>query len=86
MLSGVLKSARAIEVNIQIMRIFIKMRELLLNHKDLIIKLEQIERTVSSHDDQIVVLFEYLKKLMEEKEIRQEHESRKRIGFKKDNQ
>ncbi|MDJ0767048.1 MAG: ORF6N domain-containing protein [Myxococcota bacterium] len=84
MLSSVLRSARAIEVNIQIMRIFTKMRELLLNHKDLIIKLEQIERTVSSHDDQIIVLFEYLKKLMEEKEVRIEHESRKRIGFKKD--
>ncbi|MBK8501890.1 MAG: ORF6N domain-containing protein [Saprospiraceae bacterium] len=84
MLSSILNSDRAVEINIQIMRIFTKMRQLLLTHKDLLLKLEQIERTVSSHDDQIVVLFEYLKKLMEEKEIRQEQESRKRIGFKKD--
>lgn len=60
------------------------MRELLLSHKDLILKLEKIEQTVYSHDNQIVVLFQYWKKLMEEKELKQKQESRKRIGFKKD--
>lgn len=86
MLANVLRSGQAVQMSIRIIEVFVRMREMLLTHKDLLLKLEQIERTVSSHDDQIVVLFEYLKKLMEEKEIRQEHESRKRIGFKKDNQ
>lgn len=84
MLSSVLNSKQAIKMNIQIMRIFTKMKEMLLTHKDLLLKFEQIELTVSSHDNQIVVLFEYLKKLMEEKEIKQKQESRKRIGFRKD--
>ncbi len=84
MLANVLRSGQAVQMSIRIIEVFVKMREMLLTHKDLLLKLEQIERAVSSHDDQIVVLFEYLKKLMEEKDLRQEHESRKRIGFKKD--
>lgn len=84
MLSSVLNSKQAIKMNIQIMRIFTKMKEMLLTHKDLLLKFEQIELTLSSHDNQIVVLFEYLKKLMEEKELKQKQESRKRIGFRKD--
>ncbi len=83
MLSSVLKSKRAIEVNIRIMRIFTKMRELLLSHKDLILKVEKIEQNQLSQSHEIQVLFEYLKKLMEEKEEQSEQESRKRIGFKK---
>ncbi len=84
MLSSVLKSKRATEVNIHIMRIFTKMRELLLNHKDLILKVERIERTLEGHGHEIKVLFEYIKKLIEDKELRDEQDTRKRIGFRKD--
>ncbi len=84
MLANVLRSGQAVQMSIRIIEVFVKMREMLLTHKDLILKLEQIERTVSSHDDQIVVLFEYIKKLLEEKEARDEQSHRKRIGFKKD--
>ena len=84
MLSSVLNSDRAIEVNIQIMRIFYKMRLLIASHEELIKRLEMIERNMGNHDREIKVLFEYLKKLMEEKEFRTAQENRKQIGFKKD--
>jgi len=51
MLSGVLNSDRAIAVNIQIMRIFTKMRNLVLTHKDLLLKMEEIERKGSGQDE-----------------------------------
>ena len=83
MLSSVLRSDRAIELNIQIVRIFTKMREMLLTHKDLLIKLENLESTVSSNSDQLVVLFEHLKRLLEQSMLKQDQVERKKIGFKK---
>ena len=77
MLSCVLNSARAIEVNIQIMRIFTKMREMLLTHKDLLLKMEQLEKNVTGHDEKIRLLFRYLKKFIEDQK-----NPRKKIGFK----
>lgn len=85
MLSSVLKSKRAIKVNIQIMRIFTKMRKLLMSQKDLILKVEKIENKLEGQNYEIKVLFEYLKKLMQEKDQRFHQTSRKRIGFSKDN-
>ncbi len=84
MLSSVLKSEKAIAVNIRIVRVFTKMRELLLHHKDLVLRMEQIERNVSGQGEEIKVLFEYLKRLMAEKELRIEQDTRKRIGYKKE--
>jgi len=48
-----LKSQTAIEVNIQIIRVFIKMREMLLEHKDILIKVEEIEKQLMKHDNKI---------------------------------
>ena len=59
MLSSVLNSDRAIMLNIQTIRIFTKMREMLLMHKDILLKLEKIEREVSDHDKKIKLIFEY---------------------------
>ncbi len=53
MLSGVLNSETAVEVNIQIIRIFSLMRELLLTHKDILIKLEQMEKKMIKQDGKI---------------------------------
>ena len=61
MLSSVLSSDRAIAVNIQIIRIFARMREMLLAHKDLIEKFVQLEQKLSDHDDKILLIFEYLR-------------------------
>lgn len=77
MLSSVLHSERAIRVNIQIIRVYTKMRKLLLTHKDILLKLEQLERKAESHDEKIKLIFEYIKQL-----IQQKGEPRKRIGFK----
>jgi hypothetical protein len=51
MLSCVLNSERAIAVNIQIIRIFTRMREMLLTHKDILLQLEKIERKLGQHDE-----------------------------------
>jgi len=65
MLSSVLNSKRAIHVNIAIMRAFVKLRELLLTHKDLALKLEKLERKYQLHETDIQVIFEAIKKLLE---------------------
>jgi phage regulator Rha-like protein len=83
MLSSVLNSDRAILVNIQIIRIFTKMREMLLAHKDIIKKLSRIEERLADHDDKILLIFEYLKQLEHAKLEETELKERKRIGFKR---
>jgi hypothetical protein len=84
-LSSVLNSETAIEVNIQIIRIFTRMRELLLAHKDILLKLEQMEKKMikqggrlQKHDQDIKVIFECLKQL-----LNPPLEPRPRIGFRR---
>ena len=84
MLSSVLKSETAVEVNIQIIRIFSRIREVLLTHNDVLLKLAQLERTilnqdekVNKHEEEIQMIFNALKQL-----LNQPHEPRKKIGFK----
>jgi hypothetical protein len=76
MLASVLNSQRAVEVNIRIVRVFIKMREILLVHKDVLLKIEQIEKRIDSQDEKILVLFDYLKQLVSDKK-----KPRKAIGY-----
>ena len=64
MLSGVLNSAVAIKVHIQIIRVFAKMKELLLTHKDILLQLEKLEKKFESHDEQIQLIFEHLKEML----------------------
>ena len=77
MLASVLNSDRAIEVNIQIVRIFTQIREMLLTNKDILLKLEILEKKAAGHDEEIRVIFEALKRL-----INPPSEPRQRIGFK----
>ncbi|MFH1362583.1 MAG: ORF6N domain-containing protein [Candidatus Omnitrophota bacterium] len=65
MLSSVLNSERAIQVNITIMRAFVKLKELLLTHKDLAEKITELEKKYANHDDKIQLIFEAIKKLLE---------------------
>jgi len=83
MLSSVLRSERAEKVSIVIVDTFVKLRELMSTHKELMKKMEEIQQDVASHDDQIVVLFEHLKRLLEANESKNNQSSRKKIGFKK---
>ena len=78
MLSSVLGSKQAISVNIQVIRVFSKMRQLLLTSKDILLKLEQIERKAAQHDDDFRVIFAYLKELLEPPPT----EPVRKIGFK----
>lgn len=68
MLSSVLNSERAIEVNIQIMRVFTRLREMMITHKDLAHKLEGMERQLNNHEKKIVLIFDAIKRLLMEKE------------------
>jgi hypothetical protein len=82
MLSSVLNSDRAILVNIQIMRVFTKMRALLESHKEILRKLESIEKKEIEQDEKIILIFEYLKQLEQAKQEETVLKERKRIGFK----
>ena len=64
MLSGVLHSERAVQVNVAIMRTFVKIREMLESNKDLSKKLDQIERKLLQHDDQFKAVFAAIRQLM----------------------
>ncbi len=64
MLSSVLNTKLAIEVNIRIIRIFTKLRESILTNKDILLKLEQVERKMMSHDEELELIFKYLKELL----------------------
>ena len=73
MLSSILNSKRAIQVNIQIMRTFTKLREMIESHKDLKKKIEDIEK---KYDAQFQIVFEAIKKLIEP-----EVKPKRKIGF-----
>jgi len=79
MLSSVLNSDRAIKVNIQIMRTFVKLRELLLTHKELALKIEELEKKYSEHDEKIKDIFEAIRQLL----MPPKAEEKKIIGFQK---
>jgi len=82
MLSSVLNSDRAIMVNIQIMRVFTKLRALLESHAEIIRKLDSIERKDIEQDEKILLIFEYLKQLEQAKLEETNFRERKRIGYK----
>lgn len=68
MLSGVLKSKRAVRVNIAIMRAFVRLREVLSTHKELAFQFKELERKVGKHDEDIQAIFRAIQRLMAEPE------------------
>jgi len=76
MLSSVLRSKQAIQVNIAVMRAFVKLRQILSTHKDLAYKLKELEHKVEKHDTEIQAIFDAIRQMMviEEK-------PKRRIGF-----
>lgn len=79
MLSSVLNSKQAISLNIQIMRIFAKVRQMLSETFGLKLEIEEIKQKLQNQDKNIELVFNYLDELITKKET-----SRKRIGFKPD--
>ncbi|PWB25287.1 ORF6N domain-containing protein [Flavobacterium sp. HTF] len=80
MLSSILKSDKAIQTNIQIMRIFTKVRQMLLDTTEIKIDILQIQKKLENHDKNIELVFSYLDELTEKKENESE---RVKIGYKK---
>ncbi len=78
MLSGVLNSGIAIQVHIQIIQVLAKMREMLLTHKDILLQLEKIEKKLTGHDEDIALIFQYLKQLLNPPQT-----PRLKIGFRR---
>ncbi len=76
MLSSVLNSERAVEINIEIMRTFVRLRRMVLSNKDLAQKLDALERRVAGHDVHIRSLFEAIRQLMKPPEP-----NKRKIGF-----
>ncbi len=83
-LSNVLKSRRARRMSIRILEVFIKMREMLTTHKDILNRIENIVAKLDEHDDQILLIFEYLSQLEQSRQQQQDHENRKRIGYRQE--
>ncbi len=77
MLSSVLNSPKAIEVNIAIMRAFVQMRKFLETHKELALKIEELERSVGVLNENVQLIFESIRQLMQKKS-----EPMEPIGFK----
>jgi hypothetical protein len=81
MLSCILNSQKAIDSNIRIIRVFTKMREMLITHKDILLKLEHFEKQVVKNREDIQLIFEALKQFLNPLPI-----PRKQIGYKRKNQ
>jgi hypothetical protein len=63
MLSSVLHSDRAIQVNVAIMRVFVRLREMMTTHKELASKRSELETRIRDHDEKIVAIFEAIRRL-----------------------
>ena len=83
MLASVLNSGRAAQINIQVVRVFIKMRGMVLENKSIQNQLETIQEKLAEHDEKIILFFEYLKQLDQEKQYDIEQQVRKKIGYKR---
>ncbi|HQS53085.1 MAG TPA: ORF6N domain-containing protein, partial [Daejeonella sp.] len=81
MLSSVLNSSRAINVNIQIIRIFTRIRQMLMHNTELRLEIEKIKTKLDSQGNNMELVFRYLDELIEKKS---ESKPRKRIGYKPD--
>ena len=79
MLSSVLKSKRAREINIAIMRAFVSLRKMILSNAELKLEIEYIKKKVINHDKNIELVFQYLDELLEKKDIKK---PRTQIGYK----
>ena len=84
MLSSVLNSDEAIIVNIQIIRVFTRIRQLLETHAEILRKLEHIEKKEIEHDRKIILIFEYLRQLEQSRQQHDDQANRKRIGFRQE--
>lgn len=77
MLASVINSETAIQMNIQIVRVFMQLREMALTHKDVLVKLMKVEKKITEHDEDLKLLFKAIQNLLEEPK-----KERVKIGYK----
>jgi len=77
MLSSILNSETAIQVNIQIIRVFTKMKQAILDNKEIFLSIEKMEKKLTQHDEELQTVFKVLKNLLQQPEDK----NRNRIGF-----
>ena len=83
MLSGVINSDKAIQMNISIMRAFVQVRKIIYQQNDFIGQLEEIKKHLDNHDGQLTQIYDALENLLDENAAQQKWNERERIGFKK---
>lgn len=83
MLSGIINSPRAVQMNIAIMRAFVAMRKLAMTNKSVAEKLLKIEERLGGHDVQLKGIYDVIENLLDKKADEKNWEERERIGFKK---
>ena len=80
MLANVLRSERAMQMSIRIIELFVRMREMVFTHQDILHKLERIEAKVATHDEDIGTLFDHIREML----TPAPEQPRQRIGYKQD--
>jgi GMP synthase PP-ATPase subunit len=85
-LANVLRSGRAVQMSIQIIEVFVQMREMFLTHKDILSNLEKVRKEVGDNSKDIELIFKYLKQLEATKKQELEQKNRKAIGYKRKNE
>jgi phage regulator Rha-like protein len=83
MLSGILNSDKAINMNIAIMRAFVEVRRVLLKQNDLREQMKEIKERLGEHDAQLNQIYNAMENLLDEKAAQKKWDERERIGFKK---
>jgi hypothetical protein len=82
MLSGVLNSDKAIQMNIAIMRAFVAIRKILIQESDLKVQLQEIKERLGEHDAQLNQIYDAMENLLDEKAADRKWNERPRLGFK----
>lgn len=83
MLSGILNSDKAVNMNIAIMRAFVAVRQILLKQNDIKEQLKEIKERIGEHDVQLNQIYDAMENLLDEKAAERKWDERERIGFKK---
>jgi hypothetical protein len=83
MLASVLKSKKAVQMNIAIVRAFIALKQFALNYNELAIQIKELKETTGNHNTQLEQIYEALKNLLKQKANQINWNDRERIGFKK---
>jgi hypothetical protein len=82
MLSGIINSKKAVQMNIAIMRAFVELRKVLLIKADFKIQLEEIKEKLGGHDAQLTQIYEAIENILDENAAKSKWDNRTRIGFK----